>query len=861
MSLFMGLILASCNDDDDYFVNENPILNSDSVVTGSADATATTLTFHGTVTGLENTASSFYTVGFNYGFAEDALTQSVAGTLTDGVLTAEITGLEENTLVYYQAFVTLKKKVTITGAVKSMLTTDTKVVTKAADAVNAYGATVGGTVTGSPADAAYGIVIAASENEEAVRAGLIIPAADGATADFAIEYAGLAPATNYYYAAYANLGSCIVYGEVQPLTTAAFDFDVDEDLVDLGLSVKWAKFNLGAPTESAYGGRFGYGDLTGVNNSIKTADYASTTIYQTPSDMANHAWGGKVTLPGAADFEELFNRCTKEWTQVDGVNGYRFTGPNGNSIFLPAAGSRTANDLNGVDVFGAYATGSINPTDSQYDIAFRFDSSNSGRTSFPVYVALSVRPVSVARNVPFDESLLYNTWEIDYYEGKSIFFQGPVYFYGTDDSWRTVTNHEPIVGNSWSWEADCSPANEWAFGGAAGTKGYMTLTEDHKVTVEYPDGTKKEGTYTVDKDNYTISADIDFLAPSTLATPDFPNRKTNIKVLSLTADMFQLGYYRDNSDPATVSCNMIPKSKKYGYPVNLICVDKDFGGTWGTEVGNFEVSNINGVHTLKYEGSCPGVKVLTLDVAGLNAAFPNAIVAVKEIRLDGASIKFDANKFYYGDIEDNGNFRVQMFNIWGKGSNNENVDSPFSNTVGNVEPAFSFNSSMEIDYVILTDPVFEPKWITINPNWGGDWNYTQGAKFNIVVDENSKLTFDNPAFDITLTGDIYAAGSIMTFAQVDELHNYFPGVHSTLDALYLDGKEVTGWDPAKVLDAVDGTAYRLELWNMYGATKDLGCAFGTPVQEGDNLVIKELGFQTSMQAKFTFRRLFPEVNF
>ena len=93
MSLFMGLILASCNDDDDYFVNENPILNSDSVVTGSADATATTLTFHGTVTGLENTASSFYTVGFNYGFAEDALTQSVAGTLTDGVLTAEITGL------------------------------------------------------------------------------------------------------------------------------------------------------------------------------------------------------------------------------------------------------------------------------------------------------------------------------------------------------------------------------------------------------------------------------------------------------------------------------------------------------------------------------------------------------------------------------------------------------------------------------------------------------------------------------------------------------------------------------------------------------------------------------------------------
>lgn len=857
MSLFMGLILASCNDDDDYFVNENPILNSDSVVTGSADATATTLTFHGTVTGLENTASSFYTVGFNYGFAEDALTQSVTGTLTDGVLTAEITGLQENTLVYYQAFVTLKKKVTITGAVKSMLTTDTKVVTKPADAVNAYGATVGGTVTGSPADAAYGIVIAASENEEAVRAGLIVPAADGATADFAIEYAGLAPATNYYYAAYANLGSCIVYGEVQPLTTAVFDFDVDEDLVDLGLSVKWAKFNLGAPTESAYGGRFGYGDLTGVNNSIKTADYANTTIYQTPSDMANHAWGGKVTLPGANDFEELFNRCTKEWTQENGVNGYRFTGPNGNSIFLPAAGSRTANDLNGVDVFGAYATGSINPTDSQYDIAFRFDSSNSGRTSFPVYVALSVRPVSVARNVPFDEKLLYNTWEIDWTGEKSLFFNGPVYFYGTDASWRTVTNHEPIVGDTFAWEPAGAEIAAWGFGDCTG---FMTLKEDGTIIVKNQNGEEKTGTYTVDKENYTISADVDLLAPSNFVAPSFTNRKTNIKILSLTADMFQLGYYRD-SEPATVSCNMIPKSKKYGYPVNLICVGGDWQGTWGTEVGNFEVSNINGVHTFTYDGSCSGAMMFTLDVVGLREAFPNSIVAIKEIRCDGTPVKFDANKFFYGDIENKGNFRVELFNIYGKGANSSNkvIDSPFSNSTNcDNDPALSFNSKLEFDYVILTEPTFEPKWITINPNWGGDWNYTQGAKFNIVVDENSKLAIDNPAFDITLTGDIYAAGSIMTFAQVDELHNYFPGVHSTLDALILDGKELTGWDSAKVLDVADNGAYRLELWNMYDPTMGTaGCAFGTPVDG----VIKELGFQTSMQAKFTFRRLFPEVNF
>ena len=72
-----------------------------------------------------------------------------------------------------------------------------------------------------------------------------------------------------------------------------------------------------------------------------------------------------------------------------------------------------------------------------------------------------------------------------------------------------------------------------------------------------------------------------------------------------------------------------------------------------------------------------------------------------------------------------------------------------------------------------------------------------------------------------------------------------------LDNLYLDGLEVT-FDATKVLDTNDGSKYRLELWNCYGATKNAGCAFGTP--DGD--VIKELGFSTSMEVKFTFHKLF-----
>ena len=119
--------------------------------------------------------------------------------------------------------------------------------------------------------------------------------------------------------------------------------------------------------------------------------------------------------------------------------------------------------------------------------------------------------------------------------------------------------------------------------------------------------------------------------------------------------------------------------------------------------------------------------------------------------------------------------------------------------MGDKDDNFNFTSTLEFDYVIVTEPKFTPTWITINPDWGGDWSYTQGESFNIVVNENSKLAIEHPSFDITLENPAvdYSAGSIMTFAQVDNLYKYFPQTHATLDALYLDGNLVTGYDASR----------------------------------------------------------------
>ena len=67
---------------------------------------------------------------------------------------------------------------------------------------------------------------------------------------------------------------------------------------------------------------------------IVNADGNLTAKY----DAATANWGGNWRMPTQTEMEELINKCKWEWASVNGVNGQLVTGPNGNSIFLPAAG-------------------------------------------------------------------------------------------------------------------------------------------------------------------------------------------------------------------------------------------------------------------------------------------------------------------------------------------------------------------------------------------------------------------------------------------------------------------------------------------------------------------------------------------
>ena len=865
MAFVMGIFMTGCSDDD-YSISNTPLLTDESVTTGSADVTVTSATFHGTVKGLEEQNASAYALGFYYGKSEDNLSEKVAASGSNE-FQATVSGMPGD-VVYYQAYVTLQGRVTYKGSVQSAIMTDAKAITGEPKDLTANSVILTGKLEKAPQEATSGIVISGVEGSEKVRAGVRIVAA-GINDNYEIKAEGLLPNTTYHYTAYLDLGNGTVYGEDRTFTTAPADFNPDTDLVDLGLSTKWAKYNVGATDEKQLGGLFGFGDMTGFQTSINLDDYASADIYKTDRDVANKVYGSWVTMPTIDEFEELFTECKKEWVEdtENHVAGYKFTGPNGNSIFLPAAGTRTQGNVSGEGLNGYYLSGSINATDNRFAMAYSFDQNVARRTSTPVYQALAIRPVSVAKNVKFDKEKLYNTWEFDLKPDESHYkFVGPVFFYGKDASWASYTNNQPVVGETTGWDADYASIKSWAITDPSHCNGTMTFYKDEdgndkvKVHQVQADGSYKdsEGTFTVDEKNKTITMTIDPLNAVEYIGGITRTDETKIKVMSLSDEALQLGVIR-SSDGQLMIYNYVTSDVKNGYVAKLTAWGD--GGNWdGASTVVSGGSKAVGQYTVKLETTEARTngKVYVLDLEGFAAKYPKALVRIDAIKADGQDLKFDANKFHYGDIEDNGNYRIELFNIWGSGTAQ---NSPFRASGGPGEagePALAFNKTLEVTFSVVSTTsdgtgVYTPTFNAVR-GWGeGEaqlFGYNDGSTLKVVKSDKGQYSLENNQFDMTYEGSGFEGGTIMTFVEIADLYGFFPGTHSTLDEFYLDGKAVS-YDKSKVVDANENPKYRLELFNCYAATKD-NCAFG--VKDGD--LMRELGFNKSMRAKFTVHSLF-----
>ena len=133
----------------------------------------------------------------------------------------------------------------------------------------------------------------------------------------------------------------------------------NQEWVDLGLSVKWATCNVGANAPHEYGNYYAWGETSAKSN---YDDDNSSTYGKSMGDISGNAsydaaranWGGSWRMPTNTEMQELEDKCTWKWTTQSGVNGYKVTGPNGNSIFLPAAGYCYGSSRNHVGWYGYY---------------------------------------------------------------------------------------------------------------------------------------------------------------------------------------------------------------------------------------------------------------------------------------------------------------------------------------------------------------------------------------------------------------------------------------------------------------------------------------------------------------------------
>ena len=181
--------------------------------------------------------------------------------------------------------------------------------------------------------------------------------------------------------------------------------------VDLGLSVKWATCNVGAKSPEESGDYFSWGDIK--SKSAFTGDSCRTyqqAVYRGNKfspykrgvdeictdpeyDAACANWGGKWHMPTRSHMEELVTQCTWEWTTRGEVKGYKVTGKNGNSIFLPAAGWYYGSSLCNVGVMGYYWTST--PIMAGNKEAYRLSCGNGEVLvqGYNRYCGFTVRPV------------------------------------------------------------------------------------------------------------------------------------------------------------------------------------------------------------------------------------------------------------------------------------------------------------------------------------------------------------------------------------------------------------------------------------------------------------------------------------
>ena len=190
--------------------------------------------------------------------------------------------------------------------------------------------------------------------------------------------------------------------------------------VDLGLpsGLLWYSVNIGAAAPEHYGDYYAWGEtatketynwsayryatvdadghlqtLTKYNTPVTYGTIDNKTTLEASDDVATAVLGSGARIPTEAEWQELLDNTTAEWTTQNGVNGRKFTAANGSSLFLPAAGYRFGSSLGRDGAYGGYWSSSLDESDPLGAWNMRFDSDRQDVDNYGRSYGRSVRAV------------------------------------------------------------------------------------------------------------------------------------------------------------------------------------------------------------------------------------------------------------------------------------------------------------------------------------------------------------------------------------------------------------------------------------------------------------------------------------
>lgn len=366
--------LVSCQKDSDNVGPDNSIVNE------SVQATALTATVSTVFSNLDLEDRNYGTFGVLYTKSNDAETmfekwkngelsvesigmKKASSIKADGHMTLTIDGLEPETGYKYCSFFQSEDKTRRKIGEISEFTTKAFNITLKNDGaveINFYSGRVAATIADiDEADCngiSFGILVSSKDNPK-VTDGKIMELSSGVTRkQYTFKFDKLNLSTTYYCRPYVMLKSDneYIYGETRTFRTK----DADEMAVDMGTSVLWSKFLLGAEEVGEPGDYYRWGETSPVSNNNYIQPDLDDISGNPEYDAATKKLGGKWRIPTADEINELIRICGDNWSilegpdcETDGLTNKMIIKSNKNSdrIVIPQTGYYYSTSWGGIN--------------------------------------------------------------------------------------------------------------------------------------------------------------------------------------------------------------------------------------------------------------------------------------------------------------------------------------------------------------------------------------------------------------------------------------------------------------------------------------------------------------------------------